>query len=105
MISVFVENLRFSCVIGLLEFERISPQPIQIDAKFQAAEFIDYAAVCEFIKAEFDKNKFAKVEDALVFFQAEFKAKFSTLLYFYMKISKLNAVQNAVVGASIEHFY
>lgn len=92
-------------MIGLLEFERINKQEISVDIELRASEFIDYAFVCERIKSEFTVREFKKVEDALIFFKSEFKRVFPNLRYISMKISKLEIVENAVVGAKIEHFY
>lgn len=105
MIKVFIEDFTFSCIIGLLDFERVKPQKIVINAKFSSDEFIDYAKACAYIKDEFEKEKFLKVEDALIYFQKEFKHNFPSLKYFYMKISKPNILQNAIVGAEIEQLF
>lgn len=102
MITVLVENLEFKTIIGMLEFERNTPQIIKINARFQADEFIDYALVCKILKTEFDKNKFVKVEDALKYFCKFFKKKYPNLNYFYMKIIKKEIIENADVGAVIE---
>ena len=77
MISVFVDNLEFDTIIGLLDFERLNSQKICVSMEFEACEFVDYAAVCEITQREFNENKF------------------------YMKISKIEIVPNAIVGAKI----
>lgn len=105
MITVLVENLEFDCVIGLLDFERVNEQKIIVSAKFRAKEFIDYAKICEFIKAEFKEKKFLKLEDSLAYFELKFKEKFRTLEFFYMKILKPQILIGGVVGAEIEKFY
>lgn len=105
MINILIEKLEFDCIIGLLDFERVKEQKVQIWAKFRADEFIDYAKACEFIEDKFKKEKFIKIEDALEFFQREFKAKFSTLEFFYMKILKPQILDSAVVGAEISKNY
>ncbi|AII14126.1 dihydroneopterin aldolase [Campylobacter iguaniorum] len=105
MISVFIENLEFETIIGLLDFERIEKQKITVQAEFRAKEFVDYAKTCEFIQAKFDKKKFGTVESALEYFKTKFKKKFPTLEYFYMKISKVDIIPNAIVGAKIQKFY
>ena len=43
---ILIENLEFECIIGILDFERNSPQLVRICAKFEADEFIDYAKIC-----------------------------------------------------------
>lgn len=105
MITVFIENLRFKTIIGILDVERVQKQNISVDAEFRTCEFIDYSMICEIIKTKFDDMKFMKIEDALTFFESEFKILFSTLNYFYMKITKIDIVPNAFVGVKIEKFY
>ena len=105
MITILIENLKFKCIIGLLEFERVKEQEICVDAKFKASEFVDYALVCEIFENDFKKQKFLKVEDALCFFESKFKEKYKSLSYFYMKIIKTKIIVNASVGAIIEQEY
>lgn len=69
--------------------------------EFEACEFVDYATVCEITQREFNENKFYKVEDALEYFAIKFKATYPSLTKFYMKISKIEIVPNAIVGAKI----
>lgn len=101
MISVFVDNLEFDTIIGLLDFERVNSQKICVSMEFEACEFVDYATVCEITQREFNENKFYKVEDALEYFAIKFKAIYPSLTKFYMKISKIEIVPNAIVGAKI----
>ena len=101
MISVFVDNLEFDTIIGLLDFERVNSQKICVSMEFEACEFVDYATVCEITQREFNENKFYKVEDALEYFAVKFKAIYPSLTKFYMKISKIEIVPNAIVGAKI----
>lgn len=105
MISVFVDDLEFDTIIGLLDFERVKSQKIRVSMEFIADEFIDYAVVCKFTQKEFDNQKFYKVEDALEYFSFKFKDIYPTLKEFYMKISKPNIIVNAIVGAKIRKNY
>lgn len=105
MIGVFVDGLEFDTIIGLLDFERIEAQRIRIDMEFSADEFIDYAKVCEFTQSEFKKRKFYKIEDALEHFSIKFKESYPSLKSFYMKISKTQIIQNAIVGVKIRKNY
>lgn len=102
MIKILIEKLEFSAIIGTLDLERKSEQRVRVWAKLAAEEFIDYAQVCEYIKAEFRKKKFRLVEDALRYFAQEFRSKFRSMDYFYMKILKPEILQDASVGAEIE---
>lgn len=102
MIKILIEKLEFSAIIGTLDVERKSEQRVRVWAKLAAEEFIDYAQVCEYIKAEFREKKFRLIEDALRYFAQEFRSKFRSMDYFYMKILKPEILQDASVGAEIE---
>ena len=102
MIKILIEKLEFSAIIGTLDVERKSEQRVRVWAKLAAEEFIDYAQVCESIKAEFREKKFRLIEDALRYFAQEFRSKFRSMDYFYMKILKPEILQDASVGAEIE---
>ena len=102
MIKILIEKLEFSAIIGTLDVERKSEQRVRVWAKLAAEEFIDYAQVCEYIKAEFREKKFRLVEDALRYFAQELRSKFHSMDYFYMKILKPEILQDASVGAEIE---
>jgi dihydroneopterin aldolase len=102
MKEVFIKNLKFRTIIGLLDHERKNEQEICVSAKFKADEFIDYVVICEILQADFNEHKFYKVEDALDFFEAKFKAQFRTLHSFSMKIAKPHIIDNALVGAKIK---
>ena len=102
MIKILIEKLEFGAIIGTLDFERKREQRVRVWAKLAAEEFIDYAQVCEYIKAEFREKKFRLVEDALRYFAQEFHSKFRSMDYFYMKILKPKILQDASVGAEIE---
>ena len=102
MKEVFIKNLKFRTIIGLLNYERENEQEICVSAKFKADEFIDYAVICEILQADFNEHKFYKVEDALDFFEAKFKAQFHTLHSFSMKITKPHIIDNALVGVKIK---
>ncbi|MBR2156675.1 MAG: dihydroneopterin aldolase [Campylobacter sp.] len=102
---ILIENLEFECIIGILDFERNSPQPVRICTKFEADEFIDYAKICAELEKIFKEQKFELIEDALNFCKVKFKEKFPTLKYFYMKILKPKILPNAVVGVELETIY
>ena len=102
MIKILIEKLDCGPIIATLDVARKREQRVGVGAKFGAEEFIDYARVCEYIKAEFREKKFRLVEDALRYFAQEFHSKFRSMDYFYMKILKPEILQDASVGAEIE---
>ena len=48
--KILIEKLTFECIIGILDFERITPQEVLIDISFKykyknSSSFIDYSKV------------------------------------------------------------
>lgn len=105
MITVFIKELSFETIIGLLDFERVKPQKIVVDASFVADEFVDYAEVCKEIISLFKSEQFYKIENALEFFANFYKEKFQNLRKFFMSVTKTEIIENARVGVSIEINY
>lgn len=105
MIKILIENLEFETIIGLLDFERITPQKVRIDIKLGGDDFMDYAEICRDLELIFNREKFEKVEDSLKFCAKFFGEKFQNLNYFYMKILKIDIIKNADVGAEVELFF
>ena len=50
---IHIEDLRFRCIIGILDFERTAPQDVIIDLQIEydyEKKFINYVDIVEFIK-------------------------------------------------------
>ena len=66
--TIFIEDLKFQTIIGILDFEREKVQDViinlEIDYNYKN-EFINYAEVSEHIKSSMIKNQFQLIEDAL----------------------------------------
>ena len=58
MIKIHLKNLRFKCIIGLLECERIKKQKVELNLSLKADEFIDYAELAELLKTQMKKQKY-----------------------------------------------
>lgn len=98
-IAVLIENLRFECIIGVLDFERERAQAVEVSAKFVAGEFVDYGVVCADFRREFAARKFEFIEDALGFFAGFFADKFPTLKRLKIRVVKPQIIAGAQVGA------
>ena len=64
--TIHVENLKFQCIIGILDFERTAPQDVIINLHINydyKEDFIDYAKVVAFIKEIMLKSEFLLIED------------------------------------------
>lgn len=67
--TIEIRTLTFECIIGILDFERLRPQTVVVDASidydYTVGSFLDYAAVVSFIKSEMIARKFELIEEAL----------------------------------------
>ena len=101
--TIHIENLRFSCIIGILDFERITPQDIILDIKIDYHynnEFINYADAKDLCKSLMLTNKFLLIEDALPSLSQNLKKKFSSIEVLYLKITKPSILPDCTVSVS-----
>ena len=68
--TIHIEQLTFDVIIGLLDFERVTPQQIIIDVtleyEYEAQNFINYAEVVTLITTHLNEEKYLLLEDALL---------------------------------------
>ena len=106
--KIYIENLTFQCIIGILDFERKNAQEVIINAEIEYDfndEFINYAEVAELIKKTLINEKFLLIEDALKDLPLRLKNKFSKINTLYLKITKPSILPDCTVSVSdITHF-
>lgn len=99
--KIYVEDLRFRCIIGILDFERKNEQDVivnlEIDYDF-VSTFINYADVVELIKSTMKTNKFLLIEDALQNLSQNLKNNFSAIKSLNMKITKPSILSDCSVS-------
>jgi dihydroneopterin aldolase len=105
MINTIIKDYEFETIIGLLDFERTTPQRVRINIEFQSNGFIDYIDMINFIEIIFDTEKFGSVESAVEITSQRLKENFSNLIFLKMEILKIEIVKNALVGARIDIKY
>lgn len=104
--KIYVEDLRFRCIVGILDFERITPQDIIINVEIDydfSKEFINYAEVATLIKNLMIERKFLLLEDAITSISQKLKEKFSQINTLKLKITKPSILPDCVV--SVEDFF
>jgi dihydroneopterin aldolase len=103
-VTIHIEDLKFQCIIGILDFERITPQDIivnlRIKYEYKQNIFINYAEVTDIIKNEMIKNKYYLIEDALTSIISTLREKFSTIQKINLKITKPSILADARVSVS-----
>lgn len=101
--TIHIEDLKFQCIIGILDFERVTPQDIiinlTIDYDYKEA-FINYADIVEIVKSDLIMNKYQLIEDALDELSAKLKEKFFRINTLDLKITKPSILEGCTVSVS-----
>lgn len=100
---IHIEDLKFKCIIGILDFERVTEQDLIINTSIEydyKDKFINYAEVSEFIKSHMIENKFLLIEDALLSLSKKLKEIFSLINVVNLKITKPSIMPNCTVSVS-----
>ena len=101
--TIHIEDLKFQAILGILDFERVTPQEIIINITIEYLynnDFIDYSKVVTIVKYSMIKNKFLLIEDALESLQSELLTKFSSIKNLSIKISKPSILPDCKVSVS-----
>lgn len=107
--TIHIENLEFHTIIGILDFERVTPQKVRlqcrIDYPYTLDTFIDYARVSENIIECMQTEKFELIETALDTLSHQLKRHFPSIEKLFLKIDKPDILPNCTVGVSMEYSY
>ena len=102
--TIHIEAHTFETIIGILDFERVTPQKVVVDAKITYAyrenQFINYAEVISMIESQMHNGKYELLETALLELNEKITLKFPKIEQIYLKISKPNIMNNANVALS-----
>lgn len=98
-------NLRFKCIIGLLDFERIQKQTILIELEAKSKKFLDYAKLCTRIKKIYKKKKFKTIEKSLKYVCKNIKKHHKKLTFITITCYKPDIIENAKVGVTLTKKY
>jgi 7,8-dihydroneopterin aldolase/epimerase/oxygenase len=100
---IHIEELEFDTIIGILDFERVTPQKVIINLWIDydyIDEFIDYAEVSSYLKEYIRKSEFLLIEDALSSVSKNLKEKFPLINRLYLKITKPSIMPDSRVSVS-----
>jgi dihydroneopterin aldolase len=104
--TIHVEDLKFQCIIGILDFERVTPQDVIINLTVDYVyenEFINYVEITDTVKFNMIENKYMLIEDSLSDISLKLQEKFSTIKTLHLKITKPSILPDCKV--SVSHFY
>jgi len=101
--TIHIEDLKFQCIIGILDFERVTPQDVilevMIDYEYKN-EFINYADVTNLLMIEMQNEKFLLIEDALSYLSIKLKENFTLIDKLNLKITKPSILPDCKVSVS-----
>ncbi len=106
--TIHVEDLKFQCIIGVLDFERENPQEIIINFTCQynyQNEYINYADIVELLKETMLLNKFKLIEDAILSLKSEIIKKFPLIDSYALKVTKPSILADCIVSVSDKHIF
>ncbi len=102
--QIHIEELTFECIIGLLDFERFTPQKVivtcKIDYVYKENSFINYAEVSQSIVSQMKNQKFELIETALEYLSKYLAQHYPNINTLFLKITKPDILDNALVSVS-----
>ena len=103
--KILIENLAFETIIGILEYERKTPQKVLIDCSirypYSENNFINYAEIVQSIEHTMNAEKFELIETALIVLTSTLKEQFPLIQELSLTIRKPDILANCTVG--VEH--
>lgn len=101
--TIHIEDLKFQCIIGILDFERVTPQDVIINIQIEylyEKEFINYAQIVEIVKDIMIKSEFLLIEEALNSINLKLIKEFSSIKSIHLKITKPSILRDCKVSVS-----
>ncbi|NPA66957.1 MAG: dihydroneopterin aldolase [Epsilonproteobacteria bacterium] len=102
--KIYIEDLSFEAIIGILDFEREKEQKVIInltlDYHYTQENFVNYADVAALIKSRIQEQKFLLLEDALLDLSKILKKKFSPIQQLSLKITKPSILPDCRVSVA-----
>jgi dihydroneopterin aldolase len=102
--TIAIRALTFECIIGILDFERVTPQKVVIDARidydYVPGSFLDYAAVAALLKSEMTAARFELIEEALLALTGALKAAFPAMKTLELTLSKPDILPDCRVSVT-----
>ena len=106
--TIYIEDLRFKCIIGLLEFERHTPQEVIVSLELDydyTDTFINYAELAQLIETDLQEKKYELLETALNELFGIISTQYSLITRLFLKISKPDILPNCRVSVSNVKIY
>jgi len=101
--TIHVEDLKFQCILGILDFERTTPQDVivNLDIEYEyKSNFINYADVVQIVKDLMKESEFLLIEDALENINLKLIKEFNSIKNINLKITKPSILRDCKVSVS-----
>ena len=101
--TIHVEDLKFQCILGILDFERTTPQDVvvNLDIEYEyKGNFINYADVVQIVKDLMKESEFLLIEDALENINLKLVKEFNSIKNIRLKITKPSILPDCKVSVS-----
>ena len=101
--TIYIQDLKFQCIIGILDFERVTTQDVIIDLVINyeySSEFINYVDVVNLVKTIMKNEKFLLIEDALKSLNTKLKKEFLLIDTLDLKITKPSILPDCRVSVA-----
>jgi len=100
---IHIQDLRFQCIIGILDFERETPQDVVVDLTIEydyKKDFINYAVVVDMVKKNMIENKYLLIEEALDGLKTILSKEFKLIDKLDIKLTKPSILPDCKVSVS-----
>jgi len=104
--TIHIEDLKFQCIIGILNFEREKAQDVIVNILLKynyESGFIDYAQIVEKVKNLMIKSEFLLIEDAIEAISLNLTKEYHAINSIYLKITKPSILMDAKVSVSEQY--
>ncbi len=101
--TIHIEDLKFKSIIGILDFERVTPQDVIINLVIKynyQNNFINYADIVEIVKKTMIKSEFFLIEDALENINLKLIKEYKAIKSIDLKITKPSILPDCKVSVS-----
>jgi dihydroneopterin aldolase len=108
LFSIIIKNFEFETIIGVLDFERVTPQKVVVNCEIfyeYNGKYLDYAEVSNIIKDIIQHKEFEIIEDSLGYISDFLKNEYLNITKIDLEILKPDILENMVVGAKILKVY
>jgi len=101
--TIHIEDLKFQCIIGILDFERVTKQDVIVNATINYNynnKFINYADIVEIIKSNMLKSEFLLIENAIESINLKLFKEYNSIKSINLKITKPSILPDCKVSVS-----